>query len=63
MENKYRAGKVLCVEDLDAPSHKLRNTNPNPSPNHEKVIPSDLTLTTTLLCFNWDRKSANKIMV
>ena len=39
MENKYRAGKVLYVEDVDIVSHKLHNTNPNPNPNHEKVIP------------------------
>ena len=45
MENKYLAGKVLYVEDVDIISHKLRNTNanpktnPNPNPNHEKLIP------------------------
>ena len=32
MENKYRAGNVLCVEGVDILSHKLHNTNPNPKP-------------------------------
>ena len=51
MENKYRAGKVLHVEDVDIISHKLRNTNPNANPNPN--------LTGALK----DRKCVNEIMV